>query len=73
MTRTLAAGMLALSLALGGMAATATFAEAGSTKVCRYKLSTGKIKSWTCGKDQPCCASETFNLFTCGSQMLQCF
>lgn len=72
MTRFLTTSLLAVSLALGGMAATTTFAEAGSTKVCRYKLSNGKIKTWTCDKDQPCCASETFGLFTCGSQLLQC-
>lgn len=73
MSRVLAASVLAFSMAFAGMAATATVAEAkNQTKVCKYKLSSGKIKTWTCGTDQPCCASEDFNLFTCGSQLLQC-
>lgn len=48
-------------------------AAAPTTQTCKYKLSTGKVKTWTCGKEQICCASEQFGLFTCGSQLLQCF
>ena len=42
-------------------------------KQCRSKLPSGAIKTWTCGKDQPCCVNHTFNLYTCGSQLLKCF
>jgi hypothetical protein len=42
-------------------------------KQCRSKLPDGSIKTWTCGKDQPCCVSHTFGLYTCGSQLLKCF
>lgn len=69
MTRALACAVLALFVGLAPLSP----ATAGATKVCKFKLSTGKVKSWTCGKDQPCCASETFGLYTCGSQLLQCF
>lgn len=62
----------ALAAALALAAAHAGPADAADTKVCRYKLSNGQVKTWTCGKEQVCCASETFNLFTCGSQLLKC-
>lgn len=47
-------------------------AAASTSKTCKFKLSTGKVKTWTCDKGQICCASEQFGLFTCGSQLLQC-
>ena len=53
--------------------------KAASTKLapgqkqCRSKLPDGSVKTWTCGKDQPCCVSHSFNLYTCGSQLLKCF
>ena len=42
-------------------------------KVCKTKLPDGKTKTWTCGADQPCCESHSLGLYTCGSQLLQCF
>lgn len=42
-------------------------------KQCRSKLPDGSLKTWTCGSDQPCCVNHTFNLYTCGSQLLKCF
>ena len=41
-------------------------------KLCRSKRPDGSVKTWTCGTDQPCCVNHTFNLYTCGSQLLQC-
>lgn len=42
-------------------------------KLCRSKQPDGAVKSWTCGKDQPCCVNHTLSLYTCGSQLLKCF
>ena len=41
-------------------------------KLCRSKKPDGAVKTWTCRRDQPCCVNHFFNLYTCGSQMLQC-
>ena len=46
---------------------------ASGQKQCRSKLPDGSRKTWTCGSDQPCCVNHTFNLYTCGSQLLKCF
>ncbi len=42
-------------------------------KLCKSKQPSGTTKTWTCGKDQPCCVSHELNLYTCGSQLLKCF
>jgi hypothetical protein len=67
-------------LALGAALATvpvvlSTQADAGpkkATKICKHKTSTGKVKTWRCGSDQPCCAAEMINYYTCGSKLLGC-
>ena len=41
-------------------------------KQCRSKKPDGTVKTWVCRSDQPCCVNHFFNLYTCGSQMLQC-
>ena len=41
-------------------------------KLCRSRKPDGTVKTWTCRRDQPCCVNHFFNLYTCGSQMLQC-
>jgi len=46
-------------------------AKAG-TKVCKHKTMSGKVKTWRCGADQPCCAAEMINYYTCGSKMFGC-
>ncbi len=75
MTKLLASIVVAFAIAIA-LAPAASMAGDGKAapgqKICRYKLSDGKIKTWTCGKDQPCCASETFGLFTCGSTLINC-
>ena len=80
MTRTLLAVAAALSFALAPVGISgavaqekAKVAKAGKDqKVCRSRQPSGNIKTWICRKDQPCCVSHTFNLYTCGSQLLRC-
>lgn len=43
-----------------------------ATKICKHKTSSGKIKTWRCGADQPCCSAEMINYYTCGSKTLGC-
>lgn len=73
----LSAAAAALLLVAGGTCSDAASAKGkaaqATTKTCKFKLSTGKVKTWTCDKAQICCASEQFGLYTCGSQLLQCF
>jgi hypothetical protein len=52
-------------------AGTADAAKA-QTKICKHKTSSGKLKTWRCGADQPCCAAEMINYYTCGSKALGC-
>ena len=55
-------------------AATKTAAKlAPGQKLCKSKQPSGAIKSWTCGREQPCCVNHSLNLYTCGSQLLKCF
>jgi len=47
-------------------------AKAG-TKTCKSKVpSTGKIKTWRCKSDVPCCVSHELGLYVCGSPMIGC-
>jgi hypothetical protein len=68
-----------IALALTGVSSDPLYAQstasprlAKNQKVCRSKRPNGSIKTWTCGADQPCCVNHTFNLYTCGSQLLKC-
>lgn len=74
MIRALCCLALAAAFAAAPLALTSTEALAGAkgTKVCKHKTSSGKIKTWTCGKDQPCCSAEWINYYTCGSKLLGC-
>ena len=55
-----------------GVATQSAAKVAKSQKLCRSKKPDGTVKTWTCGTDQPCCVNHFFNLYTCGSQLLQC-
>jgi hypothetical protein len=55
-----------LTLSAGGAGA------ASATKICKHKTASGKIKTWRCGKDQPCCSAEMINYYTCGSKTHGC-
>lgn len=69
-----------LALALAFAAAPVAFVTPASlaksakvaTKVCKHKTASGKIKTWRCRKDQPCCVAEMINYYTCGSKLLGC-
>ncbi len=64
---------IAALLAASPLVLTAGTADAAkATKVCKHKTSSGKIKTWSCGRDQPCCAAEMINYYTCGSKTLGC-
>lgn len=70
-----------LIVALGAALCAAPFAyspsalAAGSksTKICKHKTQSGKVKTWRCRADQPCCSAEWLNYYTCGSKTLGCF
>ena len=73
MSHMLKAFTVAALLAMAPLALTAGTADAAKgQKICKHKMSSGKIKTWTCGKDQPCCAAEMINYYTCGSKLLGC-
>jgi hypothetical protein len=75
MIRALSCLALAAALSTAPLALTSTGAMAGAkgTKVCKHKTSSGKIKTWRCGADQPCCSAEWLDYYTCGSKTLGCF
>ena len=75
MHRILLGFALAAAILIAPAALSVAPAEAGakaSTKVCKHKTSSGKVKTWRCGSDQPCCSSEMLNYYTCGSKTLGC-
>lgn len=42
-------------------------------KTCKSKVpSTGKVKSWKCKKDVPCCVSHELGLYVCGQPVIGC-
>ena len=61
-----------LAMAPLGLSAGSADSAAKGTKICKHKTSSGKIKTWRCGKDQPCCAAEMINYYTCGSKTFGC-
>ena len=40
------------------LAAGTANAAKSATKICKHKTASGKIKTWRCGADQPCCSAE---------------
>jgi hypothetical protein len=66
--------LLAAALAAAPLALAVSPAAAGAkaTKICKHKTADGKIKTWRCGADQPCCSAEMINYYTCGSRLLGC-
>jgi hypothetical protein len=74
MTRAFACVALAAAFAAAPLALTATDAMAvkKAYKICKHKTASGKIKTWRCGADQPCCSAEMINYYTCGSKLLGC-
>ena len=75
MLRILSSLAIAAAIATTPMMFSADAAKAApkkAYKTCRYKMQSGKIKSWRCGADQPCCSAEMINYYTCGSKTLGC-
>jgi hypothetical protein len=64
----------ALAVAPAVFATSSAFAKSAkySTKVCKHKTSSGKLKTWRCRSDQPCCSAEWLDYYTCGSKTLGC-
>ena len=73
MLRILTSLAIAAVLAGAPLAFTAgNAAAANATKICKHKTASGKIKTWRCGVNQPCCAAEMINYYTCGSKTFGC-
>jgi len=73
MFRVVSSIAIAASLAFAPLMLTTGTADAAkATKICKHKTSSGKIKTWRCGADQPCCSAELINYYTCGSKTLGC-
>ena len=73
MLRILTSIAIAAVLAAAPLTLTAGSAAAASaTKICKHKTASGKIKTWRCGKDQPCCSAEMINYYTWGSKTFGC-
>jgi hypothetical protein len=75
MLRMIAAVALALALValpVAYLGSTSPALAKGGTKVCKHKTASGKVKTWRCGADQPCCAAEMLDYYTCGSKALGC-
>jgi len=54
-------------------ASTAATVKAGKgEKVCRYRFSTGELRSWVCKKEEPCCAWDLISYVKCGSTITGC-
>ena len=51
----------------------ATVAAGKGEKVCKTKITyTGKIKTWVCKTEQPCCVWHEFSYVKCGSTITGC-
>ncbi|MFA5901509.1 MAG: hypothetical protein WC829_20600 [Hyphomicrobium sp.] len=75
MSRILTSLAIAVALAATPLMLSAGSADAAAkkaTKICKHKTSSGKLKTWRCGADQPCCSAEMINYYTCGSKTLGC-
>ncbi len=68
----IAAALVAAPLALTSSQSLAQSSKSSGYKTCKHKTSSGKIKTWRCRKDQPCCSAEYINYYTCGSKLLGC-
>lgn len=73
MFRVLTSIAIAALISAAPLALTAGTADAAkATKICKHKTASGKVKTWRCGVNQPCCSAEMINYYTCGSKMFGC-
>jgi len=64
---------IAALISAAPLALTAGTADAAkATKNCKHKTASGKVKTWRCGINQPCCSAEMINYYTCGSKTFGC-
>ena len=71
--------LAAILLAIGPAGAQqATSAPKGKTKpapgmkTCAYKFPDGERRTWTCRKEEPCCAWDAIKYVKCGSTITNC-
>ena len=75
MLRFLSSLAIAAAIAAAPVMLSADAADAApkkAYKTCKHKTSSGKLKTWRCGAEQPCCSAEAINYYTCGSKTLGC-
>ena len=48
-----------------------TKAEPGM-KICNYKFPDGERRTWSCRKEEPCCAWDAIKYVKCGSTITNC-
>jgi hypothetical protein len=41
-------------------------AAAAKSKMCKSKMPSGKLKTWRCAAEQPCCVNHALGLYVCG-------
>ena len=52
----------------------ATKSKAGpGMKTCNYKFPDGERRTWSCLKEEPCCAWDAIKYVKCGSTVTNCF
>lgn len=69
------AAALSLAVPLGfdtSVVAQAKKAAKSSLKQCRAKAPSGKMVTWKCKSDQPCCINTATGQGVCGSVMIGC-
>jgi uncharacterized low-complexity protein len=68
----LAMGLAAPSIHDGAAYAQAKKAAKSGLKQCRAKAPGGKVMTWKCKADQPCCMNVTTGQGVCGSPIIGC-
>lgn len=63
---------VAQSTAPAGKAKASTPKISKNQKVCRHKFPDGKLTTWVCDKEQPCCAWDEICYVKCGSTITKC-
>jgi hypothetical protein len=80
MSRWLAVVAFSLAISVTGPIATSTDlanaqgkkAPKSDLKQCRAKAPSGKLVTWKCKSDQPCCMNMTTGQGVCGSPVIGC-
>lgn len=52
--------------------ASAKTKPAPGMKTCTYKFPDGEKRTWTCRKEEPCCAWDAIKYVKCGSTVTNC-